>query len=109
VFEEYIGDEDRDSSEPEFDPDEEDEGIEDYIIGGYHTVHIGEVIFNRYVVVQKLGWGRFSTVWLAKDFKHNTHVALKIQKSSKQYLESAYDEVEILQKVQRSMHDPLWQ
>lgn len=36
-----MDDEDRSSSEPEFDPDEEDEGIEDYIIGGYHPTHIG--------------------------------------------------------------------
>lgn len=54
-------------------------------------MHIGEVIFSRYVVIQKLGWGRFSTVWLAKDFKYSTYVALKIQKSDHRYLESAYD------------------
>jgi serine/threonine-protein kinase SRPK3 len=72
-------------------------------------VHIGEVVCNRYVIIQKLGWGHFSTVWLAKDFKYNTHVALKIQKSAPQYLEAAYDEVEILQKVERAMRDPRWE
>ena len=26
-----------------------------------------EVLINRYLIIQKLGWGHFSTVWLAKD------------------------------------------
>jgi len=56
----------------------EDEGLTDYKIGGYHPMHIGEVLINRYVIVQKLGWGHFSTVWLAKDILYNTFVALKI-------------------------------
>lgn len=81
--------------------DSEDEGIADYKIGGYHPVHIGEVVNKRYVVIQKIGWGHFSTVWLAKDFKFNTYVALKIQKSAPHYMEAAFDEVEILQKVAR--------
>ncbi len=29
----------------------EDEGIADYKIDGYHPVHIGEVLINRYVVL----------------------------------------------------------
>jgi serine/threonine-protein kinase SRPK3 len=56
----------------------EDEGIGDYKIGGYHAVHIGETLSNRYLIVQKLGWGHFSTVWLTKDLQYNTYVALKI-------------------------------
>lgn len=48
---------------------------------------------NRYVLIQKLGWGHFSTVWLAKDFKYSTYVAVKIMKSAKHYLEASYDEV----------------
>eukprot|EP01017_Pseudomicrothorax_dubius_P032811 TRINITY_DN4333_c0_g1_i5.p1 TRINITY_DN4333_c0_g1~~TRINITY_DN4333_c0_g1_i5.p1 ORF type:complete len:380 (-),score=34.15 TRINITY_DN4333_c0_g1_i5:39-1178(-) len=92
----------------EVENDSEDEGITDYKIGGYHPVHIGEVVLNRYVIIQKLGWGHFSTVWLAKDFKYDTYVALKIQKSSPNYLEAAYDEVEILQRVARNVHNPEW-
>ncbi|CAD8117050.1 unnamed protein product [Paramecium primaurelia] len=83
--------------------DSEDEGIEDYKIGGYHPVHIGEVLLNRYVVIQKLGWGHFSTVWLAKDFKYDTYVALKIQKSASHYFQAAYHEVKILQKVAQNV------
>ncbi|CAD8188383.1 unnamed protein product [Paramecium pentaurelia] len=88
--------------------DSEDEGIEDYKIGGYHPVHVGEVLQNRYVVIQKLGWGHFSTVWLCKDFKFDTYVAIKIQKSAENYLEAAYDEVEILQKVAQHVGDEKW-
>jgi serine/threonine-protein kinase SRPK3 len=69
------------------------------------------------VIIQKLGWGHFSTVWLAKDYKYDTYVALKIQKSASHYLEAAYDEVttfvkvqvEILQKVASSVDNPEWQ
>lgn len=55
----------------------EDEGIQDYKIGGYHPVHVGEIVGNRYIVLQKLGWGHFSTVWLCKDTTYNSFVALK--------------------------------
>lgn len=74
----------------------EDEGLPDYRIGGYHPVHVGEIFCERYIIVQKLGWGHFSTVWLTKDLKFDTFVALKIQKSAQNYLEAAYDEIEIL-------------
>lgn len=42
-------------------------------------------MINRYVIVQKLGWGHFSTVWLARDMFYNTYVALKVQKSASHY------------------------
>ena len=51
--------------------------------------------------MQKLGWGHFSTAWLAKDTKYNTYVAIKIQKSAQQYIDAAYDEVEILQELEK--------
>ena len=56
----------------------EDEGVQDYKLGGYHPVFIGEVILNRYVIIEKVGWGHFSTVWLCKDLKHKSYVAIKI-------------------------------
>lgn len=37
--------------------DSEDEGIKEYQMGGYHPVHLGEVLIKRYVIIQKLGWG----------------------------------------------------
>jgi hypothetical protein len=36
-------------------------------VGGYHPVSIGDVFKSRYTVESKLGWGHFSTVWLALD------------------------------------------
>ena len=49
---------------------EDEEDWEDYVKGGYHPVHIGDSFSDgRYTVVRKLGWGHFSTVWLAKDTK----------------------------------------
>lgn len=83
--------------------------MEDYKVGGYHPVHVGEVFLNRYIVIQKLGWGHFSTVWLAKDQKFDTYVALKVQKSSQHYLDAAYDEVEILQELERFNNAPEWE
>lgn len=87
----------------------EDEGMPDYKIGGYHPVHVGEVFSDRYIIIQKLGWGHFSTVWLSKDTKYNTYVAMKIQKSSQNYLEAAYDEVEILDQCSTNWHKKEWQ
>lgn len=39
-----------------------------YRPGGFHPVRLGDT-FNagRYKVHHKLGWGGFSTVWLARD------------------------------------------
>jgi serine/threonine-protein kinase SRPK3 len=82
-----------------------DEGLEDYKPGGYHPVHLGDVFNNRYLVVEKLGWGHFSTVWMCLDKKHTSeseatkYLALKIQKSAPHYREAAYDEIELLRTV----------
>jgi len=44
------------------------EWIEAYRPGGDHPVHIGDVHHEgRYQVIKKLGYGSFSTVWLAYD------------------------------------------
>lgn len=49
---------------------EDEEDLEDYCKGGYHPVHVGDTFSEgRYLIVRKLGWGHFSTVWLAKDHK----------------------------------------
>lgn len=42
--------------------DNEEESAKDYRVGGYHPVRLNELFMNRYIVVQKLGWGHFSTV-----------------------------------------------
>jgi len=91
------------SSTSEEDPTEttaDEEDSEDYCKGGYHPVHVGETYNNgKYVVVRKLGWGHFSTVWLSKDTTTGRHVALKVVRSAAHYTETAIDEIKLLNKV----------
>lgn len=56
----------------------ESEDLENYTPGGFHPVHLGDVYDGQYRVVHKLGFGGFSTVWLARDFSASRWVALKI-------------------------------
>jgi serine/threonine protein kinase len=52
--------------------------------GGYLQAAPGDVLNDRYELIVKLGWGEFSTVWLAHDRKatnlHRTFLAVKIAK-----------------------------
>ncbi|XP_065017990.1 uncharacterized protein LOC135644386 isoform X2 [Musa acuminata AAA Group] len=78
----------------------EDEGTEDYRRGGYHAVRVGDSFKQgAYIVQAKLGWGHFSTVWLAWDTVHSRYVALKVQKSAQHYTEAAMDEIKILKQI----------
>ncbi|KIM52422.1 hypothetical protein SCLCIDRAFT_141158 [Scleroderma citrinum Foug A] len=87
---------------------EDEEDWEDYVKGGYHPVHIGDTFSEgRYLVVRKLGWGHFSTVWLAKDTKTDRHVALKVVKSAPRYTETALDEIKLLQRLITSSTPPV--
>merc|ERR1711939_870822 len=94
------------SSTSEEDPAEttaDEEDSEDYCKGGYHPVHVGETYNNgRYVVVRKLGWGHFSTVWLSRDTTTGKHVALKVVRSAAHYTETAIDEIKLLNKVNQA-------
>ena len=38
--------------------------------------------FFLYIILQKLGWGNYSTTWMALDTKYKNYVAIKIQKSA---------------------------
>ena len=84
----------------------EDEGSEFYRPGGYHPVHINETYNGRYVVVRKLGWGHYSTVWKVIDTKNPGKLyALKVVKSAKNYTRAAIDEIKILNVI--TSRDPL--
>ena len=120
-----------------FDPKHEESEL-DYKFGGYHPVCKGDVYFSRnlpnreYVILRKLGWGHFSTVWLAKsristigngsssihssssssspstcsnDDYSEYFVAIKFVKSNKNYKEAARDEIRILHTLQDPVHN----
>ncbi|XP_037930089.1 SRSF protein kinase 1-like isoform X2 [Teleopsis dalmanni] len=85
--------------------DEEQEDPSQYCRGGYHPVVIGDIFDNRFRVVRKLGWGHFSTVWLCRDLKDEKYVALKVVKSAPHYIETAADEIRLLEAIRDA--DPL--
>lgn len=83
-----------------------EESLTDYKPGGYHPAFKGETYKDsRYILMRKLGWGHFSTVWLAKDMKTHSHVAIKIVRSDKIYTEAALDEVKLLEKLRQESID----
>lgn len=46
------------------------ECVQDYVPGGLHPVYLGDTVGDgRYKMLRKLGYGGFSTVWLAQDNK----------------------------------------
>uniref|UniRef100_A0AAR2J242 non-specific serine/threonine protein kinase n=1 Tax=Pygocentrus nattereri TaxID=42514 RepID=A0AAR2J242_PYGNA len=79
--------------------DEEQEDPNDYCKGGYHHVKIGDLYNGKYHVIRKLGWGHFSTVWLAWDIQGKRFVAMKVVKSAEHYTETALDEIKLLRSV----------
>lgn len=88
---------------PSFDTKNE-ENIAEYKTGGYCPVKIGDQFCSdlcRYKVLRKLGWGHFSTVWLALTLT-GSFVALKVVKSGKNYSDAAFDEIKILKDIQSS-------
>uniref|UniRef100_A0A8K9USG5 non-specific serine/threonine protein kinase n=1 Tax=Oncorhynchus mykiss TaxID=8022 RepID=A0A8K9USG5_ONCMY len=82
--------------------DEEQEDPNDYCRGGYHHVKIGDLFNGRYHVIRKLGWGHFSTVWLAWDIQGKCFVAMKVVKSAEHYTETALDEIKLLRSVRNT-------
>ncbi|XP_051532404.1 SRSF protein kinase 1-like isoform X4 [Myxocyprinus asiaticus] len=87
--------------------DEEQEDPNDYCKGGYHYVKIGDLFNGRYHVIRKLGWGHFSTVWLAWDTQGKRFVAMKVVKSAEHYTETALDEIKLLRAVRNTdQNDP---
>jgi serine/threonine-protein kinase SRPK3 len=54
------------------------ESLEKYKPGGYHPIMIGDILHSRYRIVDKLGFGGYSTVWLARDACLERYVAVKV-------------------------------
>ncbi|KAI0308017.1 kinase-like domain-containing protein [Multifurca ochricompacta] len=78
----------------------DEESPADYNYGGYLQVKVGDSFKDgRYLIIRKLGWGHFSTVWLVKDSLEQCHSALKIVKSAGRYSETARDEIKLLRQI----------
>lgn len=86
------------------DASDDDEDVEEYRRGGYHPVLLGDRYKSKYLVVKKLGWGHFSTVWLVEDKNTSKFFAMKIVKSASHYTEAAQDEIKLMREV--SAGDP---
>ncbi|THV05659.1 kinase-like protein [Dendrothele bispora CBS 962.96] len=76
---------------------------------GYFPARLGQPLEDgRFCIVRKLGWGQYSSVWLAKDNREDRFVALKILtcESTKAIKasdpEKRSDEVKMLQKIASS-------
>jgi hypothetical protein len=54
------------------------ESLEKYEPGDYHPIMIGDTLQGRYQIVDKLGFGGYSTVWLAHDLRVQKYVAGKV-------------------------------
>ena len=64
---------------------------------------MGEVFSKKYKVLCKLGWGQYSTVWLSRNIISQKLYAIKIQRSSPEYMEAAKYELRIFNQVMRFM------
>ncbi|KAF8997698.1 kinase-like domain-containing protein [Cyathus striatus] len=51
---------------------------EHYGIGGFHPIYIGDTFNDRYRVVNKLGFGSYSTVWIVEDLQLNRFASMKV-------------------------------
>lgn len=71
------------------------------------AINAGDVLRNRYMMMHKLGWGEFSTVWLAYDREalepQHTFVAVKIAKCHASVTESSKYEVNLLKFVRNQV------
>lgn len=70
----------RDASERRFhDIRTPTEWIELYRPGKLHPIHLGDLLDGaRYRIIRKLGYGSYSTVWLARDEQSKGYAAIKI-------------------------------
>ncbi|KAI1505630.1 kinase-like domain-containing protein [Biscogniauxia marginata] len=60
------------NSVPSREPGDIEEGTDVYRPGGFHPVYIGDVFKDRYKVLNKIGYGVYSTVWLVRDLSAQT-------------------------------------
>lgn len=79
------------------------EWIEQYRPGKFHPIHLGDLLDEaRYRIIRKLGYGSFSTVWLAQDEQSKGYVALKILTADASSIET---ESKILSRSSETVND----
>ncbi|KAL3476295.1 protein kinase [Aspergillus californicus] len=81
-----------------------------YTTGGFHPISLGDTFkSDQYTVLRKLGYGQYSTVWLAKDSKHQKYVTLKMLRADCFGISYNIFEKEILSRIgdvsSRSSHE----
>ncbi|KAK5444170.1 hypothetical protein LTS15_010523 [Exophiala xenobiotica] len=83
------------------------EWAETYRPGGFHPVNLGDTFKDgQYRVIRKLGYGSFSTVWLARDTMNLRYVALKVMDTQASH--KAKTELSILKRINECRaKDPL--
>lgn len=83
------------------------ERLELYEPGGYHPVMIDDLLHNRYRIVDKLGFGGYSTIWLARDDIDKRYVAVKIGISSPSLPQRELEILRALNSSRSSLPEPL--
>jgi serine/threonine protein kinase len=79
------------------------EPIAYYRTGGFHPIHIDDILQNRYRIVNKLGYGAYGTVWLVDDLASGRCAALKVLAAE---VSKEVSEVAILRRLkQRQLND----
>lgn len=87
------------STEGVYVPDLDLEDLEDYRVGGFHPIVIGDVLGDgRYEIVHKLGFGGYSTTWLARERVAQRYVALKVPVADRASKSSEADILRLLSK-----------
>ena len=51
----------------------EEETLPAYAASQFYPVRVGEVFNGKYQALGKLGYGGYSTVWLARDLQYNSY------------------------------------
>ena len=94
----------------------EEEILSSYNPKHYYPVKLGEVLYKRYKIIGKLGFGSASTVWLCRDLqKQHEYIVLKVYINCSKYHREVpiYEEINNLQtahegrKYVRKMYDSL--
>ncbi|CAL2048086.1 unnamed protein product [Caenorhabditis brenneri] len=73
------------------------EPSDEYKLGGFCPINVGEVLNGEFVIIKKLGYGGFSTVWMAWHYVLQKYVALKITKSAERFMGMAEEELNFLE------------